>query len=87
MQQLQTKYAHAHKGPVFLTRTAYQHLTKKIFFPLQMQYYVTYLIFIPSSVQQTQCKDPVAIAMTFFPCSPCTCRGLLTWSSDPWPSR
>lgn len=43
-------------------------------------------LYLPSSVQHTQCREPVAMAMTFFPCSPCTCRGRLTWSSDPWPN-
>ena len=41
----------------------------------------------PWSVQATQCSDPVAMDMTFFPCKAATFFGLRTWSSLPWPRR
>jgi len=40
----------------------------------------------PESETATQCREPQAIEMIFLPWSAVTRRGLLTWSSVPWPS-
>ena len=63
----------------------------------ELIYYYYLVIYVPSwpsslspqvktspwSVQATQCSDPVAIDMTFFPCKAATFFGLRTWSSLP----